>query len=65
MGRLLYFAEKNGVKGFTASLLETNHAMLALFHKTGGEVSATLSDGIYNVRLPFCERTRLAVVAGG
>ena len=57
MERLLHFAKGSGVIGFTANLLESNQSMLALFHKTGFPVKVTLSDGCYDVCLPFHEQS--------
>lgn len=53
MERLVEFARKNGVQGFTASLQGANHSMLSLFHKTGYHVEAELTGDTYEVRMPF------------
>jgi len=57
MHRLMELAKGNGIKGFTASLLETNHSMLRLFHKSGCPVEVTLNEGSYEVIMPFCSKT--------
>jgi len=53
MERLMQFAVKSGIKGFTAYLQGANHSMLKLFHKTGCHVDAKLVGDTYEVRMPF------------
>jgi len=56
MSRLIELAKENDIKGFTASLLESNHSMLRLFHKSGCPVEVTLDGGVYEVRMPFATK---------
>ena len=56
MSRLIELAKENGIKGFTASLLESNHSMLRLFHKSGCPVEVTLNEGCYEVHMPFTSK---------
>ncbi len=46
-------ARENGVKGFTADVLASNGAMLHVFYNSGLEINSTLSEGVYQLKMPL------------
>ncbi len=48
-GYLVKVARKQGVKGFTAQVLQENARVLRLIHRSGLTVETTLEEGIYRV----------------
>jgi RimJ/RimL family protein N-acetyltransferase len=46
-------ARQRGIKGFTASVLATNKAMLSVFEKGGLAFNARLNGGIYDLTIPL------------
>ena len=52
-------ALENGVRGFTADVLFENRVMMHLFQKSGLEISTTLEDGVYRLKMPFHTESRL------
>lgn len=69
MKQLIEVAKQHGVLGFTANILETNLAMLHLFHGSGLPVETTRREGCYEVRMPFEKEAQgiegLSARAGG
>ncbi len=53
--RTVEYAKANGVRGFTADILESNSAMLNVFARGPGHLSTHLSQGSYDVELLFEE----------
>ncbi|GBC59591.1 GCN5 family acetyltransferase [Desulfonema ishimotonii] len=52
---LIRLARERGLKGFTASVLPSNRKMLKVFEKGGPPVKASLSEGVYELTIPFDE----------
>lgn len=50
---LIMIARARSVKGFTATVLAENKPMMAVFYKSGFEVTTRYSDGSYTVNIPF------------
>ena len=50
---LTYLTKRQGLLGFTASVLMENEPMLNTFAKGGFDISRKLEDGIYKLRLSF------------
>ncbi|MEW6071326.1 MAG: GNAT family N-acetyltransferase [Planctomycetota bacterium] len=50
---LLHQAQANGIRGFTANVLFENRVMMHLFQRSGLEISSSLEDGVYRLRMPF------------
>ena len=50
---LINAAKKNGIEGFTASVLPSNKEMLQVFKKGPYPFSTTLDSGVYNLTIPF------------
>jgi acyl-CoA hydrolase/GNAT superfamily N-acetyltransferase len=46
-------ARQNGLRGFRASVLRENHAMLNVFHQSGYEVQTKLEDDVYTISFLF------------
>jgi acyl-CoA hydrolase len=58
LGRLLQtriteYARGHGVRGFTADVLADNPAMMAVFRRSGCEMTSRLADGVFEVQLLF------------
>ena len=53
MATLAEHAQRQGIAGFTAEVLASNHGMLRVFHKGGWPVQSTLASGVYSLRIPF------------
>jgi acyl-CoA hydrolase/GNAT superfamily N-acetyltransferase len=51
--RLIALAKARGIRGFTADVLVSNHAMRKVFEKSGLTVHAKLASGVYALTLPF------------
>lgn len=51
-----YLAKREGLHGFTASVLMDNKPMLQLFEKKGFVVEQTPEAGVYELRMSFRER---------
>ncbi len=52
---LSYLARKNGLLGFTASVLMDNRQMLQLFEKTGFIIEKRAEAGVYELKMSFRE----------
>ncbi len=52
---LIRVAKERGLKGFTADVLASNKSMMKVFEKGGLPVKATISEGIYELTIPFEE----------
>jgi acyl-CoA hydrolase/GNAT superfamily N-acetyltransferase len=52
---LVNIAGQNGIAGFTADVLATNHAMLRVFHKAGLDVRSRLDGSTYSLKIPFVQ----------
>jgi acyl-CoA hydrolase/GNAT superfamily N-acetyltransferase len=50
---LINVAKKNGIEGFTASVLPSNKGMLQVFKKGPYPFSTALDSGVYNLTIPF------------
>jgi acyl-CoA hydrolase/RimJ/RimL family protein N-acetyltransferase len=50
---LVRLAKERGLKGFEADVLSSNAAMLKVFEKGGLPVKARVTEGIYEIRIPF------------
>jgi len=50
---LINAAKKNGIEGFTASVLPSNKEMLQVFKKGPYPFSTALDSGVYNLTIPF------------
>ena len=46
-------AKERGLKGFTADVLASNKSMMKVFEKGGLPVRATISEGVYELTIPF------------
>ena len=53
---LTEIARRNGIAGFTARVLTTNKAMLAVFHNSGYNVKTTLDGDSYRVEYRFSDK---------
>jgi len=51
--KLIKLAKERGLQGFTADVLATNKSMLRVFEKSGLHVKAVLSEGVYELSMPF------------
>jgi RimJ/RimL family protein N-acetyltransferase len=51
--RTIEYARAHGVRGFTADVLPTNMGMLAVFRRSGCDVTTRLVDGTYEVQMLF------------
>ena len=51
--RTMEYARANGVRGFTADVLATNTAMLAVFRRAGCHMTTRLVEGTYEVQMLF------------
>jgi acyl-CoA hydrolase/RimJ/RimL family protein N-acetyltransferase len=51
--RTIDYARRRGVRGFTADVLLGNAAMLAVFRRSGCQVTSGLADGVFEIRLLF------------
>jgi GNAT superfamily N-acetyltransferase len=50
---LIRLAKKQGLKGFTAEVLDTNKSMIKVFRKGDLAINARLQHGVYRLTLPF------------
>ncbi len=50
---LIRVAKERGLKGFTADVLASNKSMMKVFEKGGLPVRATISEGVYELTIPF------------
>jgi len=55
--RTIEYARAHGVRGFTADVLATNSAMLAVFRRSGCNMKTRLVDGAYEVQMLFPSAT--------
>jgi RimJ/RimL family protein N-acetyltransferase len=53
--RMIDYAKRHGVRGFTADVLADNAAMLAVFQRSGCRVDSRLDEGAHEVRILFDE----------
>ncbi len=53
--RTVEYAEGNGVRGFTADVLESNPSMMHVFSRGPGLLNSLLSHGVYELELLFDE----------
>ncbi|MBT8338355.1 MAG: GNAT family N-acetyltransferase [Gemmatimonadetes bacterium] len=56
MNALVDAARRNGIAGFTADVLRANDRMLGVFHHSGYQVESRLSQGVYNLKIPFVRK---------
>jgi acyl-CoA hydrolase/GNAT superfamily N-acetyltransferase len=54
---LIRLAKDRGLHGFTADVLPSNRAMMKVFEKGGGQITAKVLNGIYQVTMSFEART--------
>ncbi|MBI9087351.1 MAG: GNAT family N-acetyltransferase [Desulfobacterales bacterium] len=54
---LVRLARERGLQGFTADVLASNMGMMKVFEKGGSPVRARLSDGAYELSIPFDPQT--------
>lgn len=52
---LIRIAKERGLKGFTADVLASNKSMMKVFEKGGVPFKATISEGVYELVIPFEE----------
>jgi len=52
---LIKLARKNGIRSFTAEVLNTNKAMISVFRKSGCKVKSEPREGVYHFELEFPE----------
>jgi len=50
---LIRTAREQGVKGFTASVLETNRAMMRVFEKSGLDLQTRAEEGVFSINMTF------------
>ncbi len=50
---LIRIARENGIEGFTASVLPSNHGMLRVFHKAARNLETRTSGDIYELKFAF------------
>jgi len=53
LDKLVKLAKERGLQGFTADVLATNKSMLRVFEKSGLHVRSVLSEGVYELSMPF------------
>jgi hypothetical protein len=51
--RIVEHARTHGIRGFTADVLADNAAMLAVFRRSGCQMTSRLLDGAFEVQLLF------------
>jgi RimJ/RimL family protein N-acetyltransferase len=51
--KLIRIAKENRLKGFTASVKESNAAMIRVFRKSGLTLESRLEDGVFSITMPF------------
>jgi len=56
---LIRVAREEGIRGFTADVLATNKAMLKVYEKAPFPVQAVLSNGVYELTIPFTPLSEL------
>ncbi|MBN1363520.1 MAG: GNAT family N-acetyltransferase [Syntrophaceae bacterium] len=56
---LIRIAREEGIQGFTANVLASNKSMLKVFEKAPFPVNTVLTQGIYELRIPFTPVTDL------
>ena len=49
--KLIRIAKENRLKGFTASVKESNGAMVRVFRKSGLTVESRLEDGVFSITM--------------
>jgi hypothetical protein len=54
--RIVEHARTHGIRGFTADVLADNAAMLAVFRRSGCQMTSRLVDGAFEVQLLFAPR---------
>jgi RimJ/RimL family protein N-acetyltransferase len=59
--RTIEYARAHGVRGFTADVLATNMAMLAVFRRAGCHMTTRLVEGTYEVQMLFPSATEEVV----
>jgi acyl-CoA hydrolase/GNAT superfamily N-acetyltransferase len=52
---LVRLAKERGLRGFTADVLGSNKSMMKVFEKGGLPFKATISEGVYELNIPFEE----------
>ncbi len=52
---LIKIARKNGIRSFTAEVLNSNKPMIAVFKKSGCEIKSELREGAYHFEMAFPE----------
>jgi acyl-CoA hydrolase/RimJ/RimL family protein N-acetyltransferase len=50
---LIHTAQKRGIKGFRADVLTANKAMMKVFEKAPFPIKALVSEGVYELSMPF------------
>jgi len=54
---LIRVAKEKNIKGFTADVLARNNPMMKVFSKAGYPLKATLEYGVYELEIPFIEKS--------
>jgi RimJ/RimL family protein N-acetyltransferase len=55
---LIQTAQKRGIRGFKADILTDNKSMIKVFEKALFPIKATVSQGIYELTIPFDSETK-------
>jgi hypothetical protein len=50
---LIRLAKEQGLKGFTAEVLDTNKSMIKVFEKGDLAINARMQHGVYRLTIPF------------
>jgi GNAT superfamily N-acetyltransferase len=58
MARMREIAASRGLEGFTADVLNTNRAMIAVFQKSGLHLQMEMADGVYHLVALFDPKRR-------
>jgi hypothetical protein len=50
---LIRTAKRQGIKGFTGMVLETNRAMMRVFEKSGLDLQTRAEEGVFSITMTF------------